>query len=759
MKFFYAVNLTERTLHTGLQPWEFQATESITAQIRGDKQSRQDWYANSSTQHYFYTLIEGANPNQRPSKENPPKFLHGIAADYDIAIPPERVAEAVKAMKIKPTYTERSLGGNLRLVWLFKQAIAVDTCEFCTYVLTQAVKWLNLGLLPALDEPAFVAFSRLLCNGCQWTATGHGPIPDNELQAFFVKCGRDFRFQPNTDGNEIPLDVVEKALMEKFPTLFSWPQDFILDSQGPSFWVEGSTSPMSAIVKKDGMFTFSGHAQKPFFSWGDILGHDFVSKFATDSISRATSEIWWDSKKFWRKKSGVYSSLDMPELMNYFKVQCRLSNKPGKDGVTPVEMALDHVYNNGSIKGAAPFLFRPPGVLEFNGRRVINTWINQVTKASDEVSTWGPDGKFPFLSLFLDTLFSPSKQKDFFLAWWKHFYTSAVTLLPMPGQNTFLMGGAGAGKTLLSRAIVGKSVGGFMDAADFLVHSGQFNSEMFESPLWCVDDETMGESTTRQSMFHAMLKKVAANQQFKSHKKFEIPVLCEWMGRALVTANLDYISSRALGPMDNSSSDKINIFRCVPESTIIFPSRHQLTVIIETELPFLLRWLLTWEPPAHVLRHTRFGYVSYHEPTLLDQAHQSSKGAPFKELLVESLQSYFKGNPEATEWRGTLTQLTRMLQENPMNDYILRSLRLEQTSRYLEMIQREGVLKCSTDTGPLQTRFWVFYRFGEVDPTPAPVLPTTSETNNPFKQQNNEHDQSATGLRVSVERPTGNPQP
>lgn len=740
MKFFYSVNLTERTLHTGMQPWDFVPTQVISEQIRHDKQSRQEFYSNANTSWYFYTLIEGANPNQRPSKDNPPKYLHGIAADYDIAIPPERVAEAVKAMKVKPTYTERSLGGNLRLVWLFNHPLAIDTCEFCTYVLTQAIKWLNLGLLPALDEPAFVAFSRLLCNGCQWEVTGHGPVPDNDLQAFFVRCGREFRFQSNTDGNEIPLDVVEKALLEKYPTLFSWSQDFVLDSQGPSFWVEGSTSPMSAIVKKEGMFTFSGHAPKPFFSWGEILGQDFVSKFATDSIARATNEIWWDSKKFWRKKSGIYSSVDMPELSNYFKVQCRLSNKPNKEGVSPVDMALDHIYNNGAIKGAAPFIFRPPGVLDFNGRRVINTWVNQVTKPADEMSVWGPEGRFPFLSQFLDTLFDPPHQKDFLLAWWKHYYTAAYTLVPMPGQNVFLMGGPGAGKTLLNRAVVGKSVGGFMDAADFLVHSGQFNSEMFESPLWCVDDETMGESTTKQAMFQAMLKKISANQQFKSHKKFEIPVLCEWMGRAIITANLDYISSRALGPMDNSSSDKTSIFRCVSEARIIFPSRHQLAALLDAELPYLLRWLLSWEPPAHVIRSIRYGYAAYHEPTLLDQAHQSSRGAPFKELLVESLQGYFTTHPDATEWRGTLTQLSRLITENPMNDYMLRSLRLEQTSRYLEMIQRDGILKCTTETGSLQTRIWIFYRFGALIPTSVALTPIQSETDNPFKQQNNEHE-------------------
>jgi hypothetical protein len=732
MKFLFAVNLTEKTLHTGIQPWDFQPTEEITAQIRGDKEARQQWYANSATKHYFYTLIEGANPNQRPSKENPPQWLHGISADYDVKIPPERVLEAVKAMKIKPAYVERSLGGNVRLVWLFSKPLPIDGCDFCSFILTSAIKWLTLDMLPGLDEPSVVAFSRLLCNGCDWSATTHGPVPENEVQAFFVKCGREFRFQPATDGNEIPLDLVEKELQTRFPN-FSWPSDFTLDSQGPSFWVDGSTSPMSAIVKKDGMFTFSGHAGKPFFSWAEIIGSEFVKKFATDSIARATDDIWWDSKRFWRKKSGFYVALDMPELRNYFKVACRISEKPGKDGVAPVDTALDAIYNNGSITGAAPFVFRPSGLITYKGHRVLNTWDNKVVKPSDEITPWGPDGKFPFLSMWLDNIFDPKDQLPFFMAWWKYYYTSAYTCTPMPGQVCFLMGGANIGKTVLNRHVVGYSVGGFTDAADYLVQTGGFNSEMFETPHWAVDDETLGESTLRQATFHAMLKKASANQEFKANKKYGIPTMCEWMGRVFITCNLDYVSSRALGSMDNTSADKTNVFKCVSESAIVFPSRPVFAEIIHRELPYLLRWMLNWEPPDFVIRDVRFGYASHHDKTLVDQAHQGGKGAPFKELLVEALQNWFAGEGKAqTEWRGTLVQLQRLLIIAPGNEFVLRSLRLEQTNRYLEMIQREGILKCKTETGSMKTRVWVFYRFGDLQPTEPINIPPT--TNNPFNK-------------------------
>lgn len=713
-------------MHTGIQPWEFQLASPISVQIREDKQSRQEFYKSATTCHYFYTGIEGSNPNMRPSKDNAPRYLHAFAADFDLRIPAERVTEAIAAMQLKPAWVERSLGGNVRLVWLLSRPLAVDSFDFTVFLLTKAVRWLHLDLLPGLDEPAFCDPSRLLCNGCSWFETGAGPIPEAALQSFFVECGREFRFRP-ADENNIPLEDIEKALKEKYPS-FSWPTDFAIGSQGPSWWIPESTTPLSAVVKDSGMFTFSAHAGKPFYPWSEILGPDFVRNFATNAVARATADIYWDGKKFWRKVNTIYSSCEMGEMQNFFKVDCKLSTKPGNSGVSPVENALNHIYNNGRIYGAAPHLFRPPGILDFYGKKMLNTFVSKVIKPADELSPWGDSGSFPWISMYLDTFLEPAHQLDHVRAWLKGLYISGLTLTPMPGQNIFLMGGVNVGKTLFSRGFVGRIMGGFADASAYLINGGGFNSELIEVPIWSVDDETMGESTASQNNFQAMLKKTAANQTLQYNKKFEVGCTTEWAGRIICTTNLDYVSSRALGPMDNSSMDKISIFRCASRAgRCIFPNRHVLATILEKELPYFLRWLLEWDPPPEVLRDVRYGYVAYHEPSLLDQAHQSNKVAPFKELLFETLQDYFTQNPEAREWRGTLTQLTRLLCMNPLNDTIIRNLRLEQTSRYLEMIQRENLIECSVDTGAVKTRVWIFPRFGATLATQQAIIPPQSE--------------------------------
>ncbi len=705
--FWFVKNLTKQSMETGLLPWDFKTTENITEQMRKDKPARQRWYQTPSTEHYFYTSLEPANPNIRPGKDNPVRAIHGFTADYDVRIPRERVFEAIAAMRFKPQWVERSLGGNVRLMWILPRPIYTDSNEFTTFILDKAIKWLDLELLPALDAGAFITPGRLLCNGGEWEKTDLPQIPESEVQAFFYACGKAFRFK-STDAALIPLDVVETELKKLYPTM-NWPSDFTPESQGPAFWIPESTSPMAAILKTEGFLTFSAHAVKPFYTWADILGGEFVRKFAVETISKATTDIWWDQKKFWRKKSNGFTSAESGEITNYLKVNCRISTKPGNDGNSPMENALNHIYNVNDIIGAAPFVMQPSGIIQYMGKRVLNTYVNRVMKPYEgEVNHWGD--RFTFLAVWLDAIFDPSHQLKHFLAWLKYFYVSALNDKPLPGQNIFLMGGVGVGKTLLNRVVIGLMMGSFVDAASHLIAGAQFNSEMYETPLWCVDDETAGESETSRSNFQAMLKKTTANSTFKYHKKFEIPVMIDWAGRAVCTSNLDFVSSRLMGSMDNSSMDKTCLFRCSAGSKIEFPEREQLIEIIKRELPFFLKWLVTWEPPAEIKKNPRFGYDSYHDPALLDQANQGGRSNPFREVLVESLVEYFEQHPEASEWSGTGTKVIRLMMSNPLNEMVMRTVRMEQSNRYLEQIQREGLLPVTVGTGEFKERIWIFSR-------------------------------------------------
>lgn len=729
MPFFYAQNLTEQQMFTG-NPWEFVTTENITEQIREDKQTRQDWYRNIATRHCFYTGFEGSNPNQRVSKtDNPPRKILLWSADYDIRIPKDRVLEVVRDMKIKPSYIETSLGKNPRLIFILPFPLMVDDYDFAVYVQQQAMKFLRLELLPGLDEGAWTSPERLLCNGGVWEATGHGPIPENALQAFFVECCRGFRFN-STSTTDVPLSIAEKGCREKYPNM-DWPGDFSEGAQGPTFWIPASTSPMSAIIKKDGILTFSASADKLFYTWGDILGPDFVKDYATNAIALATKDKWWDENNFWRKKHGIYCPCKKDEMVTHFKVDCGIPAEATKGKKNMMEECFAHLYNEQNVSNAAPYLFRPPGLIIYQGKRRLNTYVNLVVKPASELTAWGQHGKFPLHSLILDGLFDPPSQLAIWLAWHKHFYQCGLNQDPQPGCMCFLMGGVGVGKTLTNREIVGGSVGGFADASGFIVHNESFNMHLFEVPLWCLDDDTTNSDyAASQARTQAILKKLVANKDFMCNQKFRNAGMTEWSGRIVATTNLDFASTRLVGTGENGSSDKISMFKCARLAKLQYPERNELIKILNAERPYFLRWLLEYNPPDYVIRSTRFGYASYQEPSLLEQAHQTSRHTPFKELLMEALLKHFEDNPTATEWRGTVTQLQRMLAFNPQNEIVLRSLKLDQINRYLEHVERGGDIKCRVETGPLKTRVWVFEKFS-ITPPPEPVIlePSTNQIN------------------------------
>lgn len=735
--FLAAKNLVSNNLSPCV-PWEFKIEKEISAQIRGDKQSRQEWYQSESTSHQFYTGIEPLNPNLRISKEsNPPLLLRAFVADYDVPIPDERADEMVKKLAVKPTYLERSLGGNLRLVWCLADPIRLDSYEFCIFLLEKAVKFLNLGLLPGLDEPAFKTPTRLYCNGGIWRATGQKPVPQMMTQSFLVDCAKRFRW-PVKEETTIPLDVAYAELLKKYPSM-DWPSDFALDSSGPSFWVEGSTSSNSALVKAGGMYSFAGHAAKPFTAWDDplLLGPDFCKTFKIETITKATTDIFFDSRKYWRKfpdpESGnAYQAMESRELTNYLKVSCKLSSKPGPAGFSPIEEAIEHIHNHNRIKAALPFAFHKPGPMRYQGERVLNIYNARCVQPAPGEHAWGPNGTFPNLSRHFDTFFTTPEQLAHFMAWWQYLYSACLHFLPLSGQNVFFFGGVGIGKTMTARMLVGGSIGGFADASDFLINNISFNAHLFKHPLWCLDDEAPSNTDAGLQRFMTLIKKLAANSEFLYNEKYLTSAMLHWSGRIIITANLDFISSRALSGMDNNSLDKTHLFKCVPKRDFSFPERTEWARIVAAELPCLLSWLLNvFKAPDFVKPDPRFGYVSHHEQSLLDQGYQTSRAAGFKECLIKTLTRWFQDNAAAEYFEGTAVEILQMMKAETGD--ILKA-NVDTVNRSMDAMMKENSLEVTTSTSAQHNlRLFRFKNFLPRPETPPPSPSTPATEPNKFQ--------------------------
>lgn len=704
---FLAVsNLTEQAAFL-CEPWTFTPAEKISAQIRGDKVSRQQWYQSPSTKHLFYGGVIPANDRQRVSKSNPPAFLNAAVCDFDLPIPETRWREVIEKMKIKPQWVEKSLGGNIRLVFIFAKPIPLHSESFAVFVLQSLRQWLALDTLPGLDGPALGDPARLYCAGDSWTQISAEPVSELASQAFFVKCGRSFAFKGEADDTAIPLDIVERALAARYPN-FCWPGAFELESTGPSFWLEGSTSPTSAIVKAGGIFSFAAHAQSPFTPWSVLLGTDFAAKWHSDAIAAATKNIFFDGKLFWKENTaeGCYVSMSREALQVWLKVSCRVSSKADKSGTSAMEQCLNHIQEFARVEGGAPLLFLPPGKRVFCGRSIVNTAPrNSLVRPSGAA-----EPKFPFIQNLLDNLFDPPAQRDAFCAWVRHFYLSALAQKPEPGQCVFIAGGPGVGKTLLNREVLGGLVGAHVDASRFLLGEEPFNSSLFFSALWCVDDTSVSSSEAAHRKFSSAIKSFAANSSWNYNKKYESNLMIPFCGRVLVTLNLDADSSRSLVAVDSSILDKVSFFRAAATPTVVFPKREVIQETLRAELPEFAQWLTQWQVPEELLGESRFGVKAYHEPSLLDKSHQAGRSSSFKELMLDFLIQHFAANPKATEWRGSVTQIMRAISFDPMNEHSIRGLKLEQVSRHLEVLAKEGVVNCRVENGSHKVRLWVFGR-------------------------------------------------
>lgn len=707
MSFLAAENISSDLLRPCV-PWEFVQTEEISLQIRKVKEDRQNWCKSKSTKHCFYTGIEPVNPNLRINESNPPLLLHHFVADYDLEVPDARIDEAIAAMKIKPSWVERSLGGNFRLVWDLEAPLRVSKNDFCVFVLLQARSWLALDILPELDEGAWKTPNRLFCNGCVWRKTGHGPIPQSKSQPFFVECAKKFQFTDTASVN-IPMEVIEAAIRRKYPDL-SWPAAFEEGSQGPSFWVPGSTSPSSAIVKKDGIISFAAHAEKFFTPWSDpaLLGPDFVKDYIGQAITRATADCFWDGHNYYRKRhNDAFSPMEKDEFVIYLKGDCKLSSKPGPDGLSAVEDARRHIHNNNWVKSAGPFVMRKPGPFDFQNERFLNTYAGKPLEPAAGTQKWGEFGNFTWLSHLLDVLYVPTfPQLDHWKAWFQHFYRSAYLWLPYPGQFTILSGAMGCGKTLVNREVVGASVGGYVDASGYIVYGEAFNAHLFQRPHWVIDDDV--PSSASRTKLAAAIKKLVSNQQFVCNEKFLKQSMVEWMGRLGITTNLDQMSMRILGSLDHNSMEKMSLFKCTDRVEMQFPNRYEIRKILARELPYFLRYILDWTPPDFIRPHPRYGVMPYHNEMLLDRTHQCSEVSSFKELVSEALSLYFAGDPQATEFVGSAMQILRLLRSDGTG--IANSYKPEQVNRYLEQLKSEHLLECETITDSRKFRLWKFPR-------------------------------------------------
>lgn len=593
------------------EPWSFHT--KIPPSIAGDKEKFGEWKLSPSSEHLFFTATEALNPGVRPSKQNPVRMIHGLIADYDIKIRdgmteslPERYAA-----ELEPTWRTQTFSGGARLIWMFEHPIAMDVPVLAQKFMRVAKNELRLEkLLPALDEAAWKDLSKFYDVGCEWQRVSRNTIPVDLLNSWLWQATQKIDAGKLSDVT-IPLEVVEEEVHRRFPG--RWDGQFEVGRRGCVFFDLDATNPTSAIVTEAGMICFS--TDKLFYSWRDIFGAPFVRAFESDKIGRITANTYFDGRFYYSKGiRGFWDSALKEDYSMTLRTTHGLDPSRRKgDTASEIDRALVHVQKVARVDALAPKIYHPEDVFHENGKRYLNISRVRAMPPAETEQEWGVN--FPWLGEFFNSCWDKpvSRQKEQFLDWFKRYYCSALAGNPAKGHALFLAGPIASGKTLTT-GVLGKAFGGMVPADSFLLNETTFNKEMLETGLWVVDDATSAHDPKAHLRFSENVKKFVANSLFNYNAKYKDETAVTWNGRLVVALNDDEIGIRMVPALEQSIEDKLVVLR-FGQARLTFPSREKLEGIIDVELPFLLRWLVDWEPPAYLLNGGRFG-LNYIHPKL-----------------------------------------------------------------------------------------------------------------------------------------------
>ena len=629
--------------------------------------------------------------------------MHGLVADYDARVGAAEIEAALaRCGDMRPQLYCRSLSGNARFYWLFKEPLLVAGNEDCKILIAALAKQLELSkILPGLDaacgaDPKKVNPCQYYTNSCEWLVIKLEPtIPQELLVGWRIDAARSAREKVRP---EIPLEVVREELAKHWPKLAADWKDKVFDlgATGSRFWDPASRpTARSCIVRAGGMQAFCG--LKAWLPWSELLPKEFVARYSAGVIGEACKDLWYDGKFLWSKvpheiKGSAWHAYHTEDIKLYLSQEKSLDPEEVKE-------ALNFVKRNRIIRSAHPVFYKPRGAVYWEGdHRYLNIALSEPYKPGPQTGIQWNEQDLGWIFNFYNSFFVEREQLDLFLSWLSRYFKGLLQGDPLSNLILFLAGPPGRGKNLSSE-IVQRLVGGSCDAGAYLLQQDSFNGELFQYPFWRVDDATALSSESEYRKYSSVVKKIAANQEFRSRALYENARMIRWMGIVIVTLNTDAESVRMLPDIDTSLLDKSVFLRTSDRiAGVEFVAGKAQITEIEKWLPNFARFLLEYKIPTYCegvgAGKARYGIRSFQDEQLLQAAKQSSAANAFLEILRMYLTDYFrahkKDNPEVTAWRGNASELYRQMCQDASMAATVRNLNASAIGRQLAKLAAQG---------------------------------------------------------------------
>jgi hypothetical protein len=742
MKLFYLPNLKSATV-TETTVDQIAAVENIrttTPSLQNmTKDQYREWCSRSTTVSYFISPWEGLAPNARVTAKkgkkdsnNPAKRLHGIIAEYDSPHAEKLLSEVSNACDVLPNWASASFTpGHIRLTWEFAEPVHCYTEEICEKFIEILDRKLGISkALPGFDEASFRQTQYFEMGSLWHRNEDQPPVPSDLLELCLMEAAEKAKVK-DKETPEIPMERVAEEIERQFPG--RCPNAFVEGSRQPLFWIDDGIERIGAIVGAHGMHCFSTRAGADFLGWRAILGNKFVSEFEQEKAGNAAKLFFFDGKVYWTKHNAEqFVYLNKDDVKMHLKAAGCNDRPANGQNISEVERVLVHVQTQRRVAAAVPVLFQEEDTVEIYGERYLNISNKKPVLPGDN----GNIENFPWLHDYWMKAFDGEANgipaREYFLAWFRRFYESALAGRPLPGHVVFIAGEAHTGKSFLNRCLIGDAVGGSVGAEKILMGETNFNKGGAENALWrCDDAATEGNWKTRE-LFTKNLKKMAADPVMRYEPKFRDSIELPFMGRVVVTCNIDAESLKILPSLDGTIKDKLMLFKlCEGFKPHFFGTNHQNEERLRKELPYFLRFMLDYEFPEAILDpvYRRFGVRAFHHSDLVHQSTSESQENIFAELMEPWINA--KRSEGLREVEMSATQLLSEVIATSSSPGLLNSFSVRGVGRMLNKILVAGMVPDLKSKRLLDGKNLYRFTFKKA-PKPETHIPDLLDETEPF---------------------------
>jgi len=609
-----------------------------------------------------YSPYEGVAANARVNSSNPAHTMRVLVIDFDS--PVEESQEEVGQFVVRqcqrrgvpvPTLIAKTFSNGVRFVYEFEKPIMVHGPAHVAFLQQLTKDFRCRHICEGLDESALKDTGLLYCAPLHWTKLEEGtPIQHSLLMHALVEASSKVKWRPR-GAPVLPIRIVAEELESRFPN--RWVGPFDLGARGVRFWDASADNHTAAIVRETGMQCFTG--SRSFVSWSEIFGSNFTKNYEDNRVGGAIEDTFFDGMTYWTKLGNDWFDFSRQDIQLQLKQRGLTHEAPEGGGLSEMEKALATVQTTMRVDAAVPMPHFPTGINLVQMKRFLNVASVQLILPAAKCKKWG-DG-FSTLAHYLDGFFDEidashgATQLEFYLSWLKRFYVSCKEKRPLPGQVVFIAGEVQSGKTFMSNVVIARLAGGSSDCSSYLLGETRFTGHLFAVPIWTIDDTRPGQDKAHAN-YSALIKKMPANQLFLFDDKFKRARMIPWLGRIIVTCNLDNESLRILPDIEQSLLDKVSLYKAAP--TREGYDFHKLDKALAEELPAFAKWLEDWEPPDATIEASRFGVTSFHHPELLQAAKEVTSSHSFYEAFHMFMSSQFN-EFKTHEWIGNASTMLR----------------------------------------------------------------------------------------------------